>query len=84
MSLKCSLKCTDLVEEQDEIQSEGNEQRQEPKVVEVARKVVLEGGGEAVIKDLTTAQAKYKNNNLLPDSMKVTFKNALGNRHTTA
>lgn len=50
MSLKCSLKCTDLVEEQDEIQSEGNEQRQEPKVVEVARKVVLQGGGEVVIK----------------------------------
>lgn len=36
-------KSTDLVEEQDEIESEGNEQGQEAKVVEVTRKVVLVG-----------------------------------------
>lgn len=33
---------TDLVEKQDEIESEGNKQSKEPKVVEVTRKVVLE------------------------------------------
>lgn len=36
-----SGKHTDLVEEKDEIHSKGDEQRQEPKVVEVARKIVL-------------------------------------------
>lgn len=36
---------THLVEEQDEIESEGDEQGQEPKVVEVAREVVLGVGG---------------------------------------
>lgn len=54
MPMKCSWYCvcmchlkvvTDLVEEQDEIESEGDEQGQEPKVVEVARKVVLGDGG---------------------------------------
>ncbi len=38
---KLRYKVTDPVEEQDEIQGEGDEQSQEPKVVEVARKVVL-------------------------------------------
>lgn len=42
----CGDKCTDLVEEQDEIESEGDEQGQEPKVVEVTRKVVLVGDKE--------------------------------------
>lgn len=45
VSSKGSRKYTDLVEEQDEIESEGDEQGQEPKVVEVARKVVLGDGG---------------------------------------
>lgn len=39
---KFSNKCTDLVEEKDKIQGKGDEQSQEPKVVEVARKIVLE------------------------------------------
>lgn len=43
MAAKCH-KCTDLIEEQDEVQSKGDEQCQEPKVVEVARKIVLGGG----------------------------------------
>lgn len=42
---KLGHKCTDLVEEQDEIQGKGDEQSQEPKVVEVAREVVLRLGG---------------------------------------
>lgn len=54
VSSKVNYKCTDPVEEQDEIESEGDEQGQEPQVVEVARKVVLWG-------------VKHKSNILLPD-----------------
>lgn len=48
VSSKFSDKHTDLVEEKDKIQSKGDEQSQEPKVVEVARKIVLGREGKEV------------------------------------
>lgn len=41
-----SRKSTNLIEEQYEIESKGNEQSQESQVVEVAGKVVLKGSEE--------------------------------------
>lgn len=62
VAAKCCHQCTDLIEEQDEVQSKGDEQRQEPKVVEIARKIVLGGGGGRGEgeSDMGTAQTEHR------------------------
>lgn len=53
-------KFTNLVEEQDEIESEGNKQSKEPKIVKVTRKVVLgENKEEGFSKAQDTVQCMF-------------------------